>query len=268
MDSCGLTVESRQQKQKDDNCVICHMPRGSTDIPHFSFTHHRVGIHGPKNDTITESDQLVPAVDVSHLPQLEQQRLLGLAHDVFAAKLAGGWNDESRDDPTYRALSKVVDGRAQRILEEVRRQGLRDPDIEAYFSRLHWRRNPDLCNAFAESALKSKDISSLTRKSVLYYLGSSYFDQRRFAEALPYLTELVKMERSEISLMLLGICYQNQGNLPEAVRLINAAILAAPERADLHFYLASIYQKMGKSDDAESQLKMARLLNLKVPQPK
>jgi len=67
--------------------------------------------------------------------------------------------------------------------------------------------------------------------------------------------------------MLLGICYQKHGNLPEAVRLINEAILASPDRADLHIYLASIYQEMGKSQDAESHLQFARLLQSKVPQP-
>jgi Flp pilus assembly protein TadD len=78
---------------------------------------------------------------------------------------------------------------------------------------------------------------------------------------------LTTIERSEISLMLLGICRQNQGNLSEAVRLVNQAILAAPDRADLHIYLASICQKTGKSNEAQSHLQMARCLRLKVPQP-
>ena len=74
------------------------MPRGPTDIPHLSFTHHRVGIHAtePRHDKLTESDRLVPVSDVSGLPELERLRLLGLANDAFEAKLAGGLNDESR----------------------------------------------------------------------------------------------------------------------------------------------------------------------------
>jgi hypothetical protein len=120
-ESCGLPVEARRERQPQDNCIACHMPRGPTDIPHFSFTHHRVGIHAarPDNDRLTESDQLVPAGDVSHLPEYEQQRLLGLANDLFAAKLAGGLDDESRDDPSYRALSNVFRVRGREILEEV-----------------------------------------------------------------------------------------------------------------------------------------------------
>ena len=101
----------------------------------------------------------------------------------------------------------------------------------------------------------------------MYNLATSYFDRGRHDLAFPYLVELVKCQRSEIPLMLLAICYQKKGNLLEAVRLINEAILAAPDRADLHTYLASIYRKMGRSKDAEHQLQMAKLLRLKVPQP-
>jgi tetratricopeptide (TPR) repeat protein len=70
-----------------------------------------------------------------------------------------------------------------------------------------------------------------------------------------------------MSLMLLAICYEKKGDLPEAVRLIKEAILASPDRADLHIYLASICRKIGKAEDAEHHLQRAKLLRLKVPQP-
>jgi cytochrome c554/c'-like protein/tetratricopeptide repeat protein len=266
-DSCSLSITAREEKQ--DHCIACHMPRGPTDIPHFSFTHHRVGIHSEESKTrkLTESDHLVPVVDVAHLPEHEQRRLLGLANDIFAGKLATGLDDESRDDPSYRTLAVVFQNRARDVLHEVRSQGLRDPEIEAFFSRLYWRKNPALCIEYAESALKLPHVSPATRSSVLYHLASSHFDQQRYAQAFPYLQELVKLERSEISLMLLGICHQKLGNLPEAVRLINEAILASPDRADLHLYLASIYQEMGKSSEAERHLQLGKLLQRKVPQP-
>ena len=268
-ESCGLPIDTRQKTQPNDNCINCHMPRGSTDIPHFSFTHHRVGIHTakPNSDKLTDSNKLVPVMDVSHLPEHERQRLLGLANDTFAAKLAGGLNDELRDDPYHLALSKVVQERGRQILERVRASGLRDSEVETFFSRINWRRNPDLCILYAESALKSKQISPTNRQSAVYYLASSHFDQRRYQQALPYLKKLVKMERSEISLMLLGICHRETGNRQEALRLIKEAILASPHRADLHNYLASIYRQMGKPMDAQRHLKRAELLSRKVPQP-
>jgi predicted CXXCH cytochrome family protein len=266
-DSCRSPAKARQEKQ--DYCITCHMPRGPTDIPHFSFTHHRVGIHEEqaKSKKLTEADKLVPVVDVSHLPKLEQQRLLGLANDIFAGKLAGGLDDETRDDSSYRGLAKVFQDRARQILEDVRSQGVRDGEVEIFFSRWHWRKNPALCIEYAESALKVPHLAPATRSTALYNLASSHFDQRRYAQAFPYLEELVKLERSEISLMLLAICHQKQGRLPEAVRLVNEAIVASPDRADLHSYLASLYQELGKPADAEKHLQQAKLLSLKVPQP-
>lgn len=268
VESCLLPVKSRTEKDAKDNCIACHMPRGPTDIPHFSFTHHRIGIHLAKpNNKLSESDQLVPVTDVSCFPESERLRLAGLANDMFAGKLAGGLDDETRYDPVHRALAPVFQARGRRLLEEVRTRGLRDPEVEACLSRLQWRKNPELCIEHAEAALQSPQIAPATRKSVLYHLASSHFDLGRYDVALPYLEDLVKCERSEISLMLLGICYQKKGDLPEAVRLINKAILVSPDRADLHVYLASVYRKMGKSKDADEHMQRAELLRLKVPQP-
>jgi len=266
-DSCGLPAKTRQEKQ--GNCIVCHMPRGPTDIPHFSFTHHRVGIHSEeaKQSKLTEADKLVPVVDVSHLPEIERRRLLGLANDVFGGKLATGLDDETRDDPSYRALAVVFQNRARQILDEVRSQGARDPEVDLFFSRLHWRKNPALCIEYAESALKSEHVSPAVRSMALYNLASSHFDQRRYAQAFPHLEELVKVERSEISLMLLGICHEKNGNLSEAVRLFNEAIAASPDRADLHDYLARIYENMRKPELAQRHRGMSKLLKEKVPQP-
>jgi hypothetical protein len=268
-ESCRLPVETRREQESQDNCVICHMPRGTTDIPHFSFTHHRVGIHSAQasHEKLNESDQLVPIGDISYFPEDERQRLLGLANSFFATKLASGLDDETRDDPSYRALSKVFLNRAQQILQDLRSRGMDDPDVATFISTGNWRRKPDLCIAEAEAALKSKHISPAIRRTALYNLATSYFDQRQFDKALPYLEELVKIERSETTLMLMGICRERQNNFPEAVRLINAAILDSPDRADLHVYLARIYEKMGQSDDAEKHRDLAKLLKLKVRQP-
>src|SRR5262249_46580278 len=152
----------------------------------------------------------VPVMGVSHFPELERQRLHGLANDIFSQKLAGGLNDEARFDPYYRTLATVYQNRGRLILEDVRSRGLRDPEVETFFSRLHWRKNPDLCIEHAEAALRSPDISPTARKAALYDLGSSHFDLGRYDLAFPYLEELAKSERNEITLMLLAICHQKK----------------------------------------------------------
>ncbi len=268
-ESCGLTVEARLKQQKQDNCMTCHMPRGPTDIPHLSFTHHRVGIHTAraKEDKLTEADRLVPVSDISQLPEIERLRLAGLADNAFAGELAAGLNDESRDDPSYRELSLVFVNRGRKLLDDVRSRGLYDADIEVIYSHSQWRRDPDACIALARKVLQSQPLSPENRHSALSDLASTYFDQRQIDVAFPYLEELVTIERSEISLMLLGICHQQRGDLAEAARLINQAILDSPDRADLHVYLARVYERVGNSRDAWIHTQRARLLRLKVPQP-
>jgi hypothetical protein len=266
---CTLPVKARVEKEPNDYCVNCHMPRSPTDIPHLSFADHRVRIHAPKaDDKLVASDELVAAIDVSHLPEHERLRLLGLANDEFAGKLGGGLTDETRHDPFYQELSWVFHDRARRNLEEVRSRGLHDPEIEAFFSTLHWRKNPALCIEYSEAALRSQPLSRDARKVVLYNLGTSHFDRGEFDQALPHLEELAMSERSEISLMLLAICHQKKGHLPESVRLIEKAISLSPDRADLHDYLASIYRTMGKAREAGQHVQQAALLRQQVPQPR
>ncbi len=266
--ACRAPVEVRHETKPADNCMECHMPKGPTDIPHLSFSHHYVGIH--PNDApkvkYNASDQLIADGDISHWPKLEQLRLLGAANDIFAGKLKTGLNDESRGDPAYRALGDVFQNRARLLLEKVRDQGLKDPEVEVFFSRLSWRKDPALCIAHSQSALESKHLRPELRRTALYNLASTRFDLGQYDQAMPSLQTLVTLEPNEIPLMLLGICYQKQGNLPEAVRLFSQAILAEPTRADLHTYLASVYRQMGKHDEAEKHLKRARLLSENVPQ--
>lgn len=266
--SCGLPVEKRNETKPADNCIACHMPKSRTDIPHLSFSHHRVGIHPPQSGNIkyTAADELVPVVDVSRFPEHERLRQLGLANDEFGANLIGGLDDESRGDPSYRALGVVFAKRGRRLLEQVRALGLRDPVVDAYFSRIYWRKNPDRCIANALSALKSPQISPETRHHALFHLASSYFDRGQYDRALPYLRELVTIEREAISLMLLGICYEKRGDLREAAHRMNEAILADPARADLHDHLALVYRKMGRPDEAKKHLQRAKLLKRTVPQ--
>ena len=48
---CKLPEPKRFAQSPQNDCVSCHMPRVDTDIPHFAFTHHRIGLkHQTKHD--------------------------------------------------------------------------------------------------------------------------------------------------------------------------------------------------------------------------
>lgn len=263
-DSCGLPRKSPRRRQRRDNCVACHMPKGPTEVPHLAFTHHRIGIH-KSNSPPRKPDTdiaLVPIDDISRYPELERRRLLALANEQYRSHLT----DDAVKNPDH-ALAQVFRERARLMLEEVSAGGLKDPKIETLLSGTFWRKQPDRCIAHAEAALRSKHIAPTDRRDALFFLASSHFDAGRFDQALPRLQELTRIERSAVPLMLLAICHQKNGQLKEAASWIRKAITITPYRADLHVYLASVYRQMGKTKEAEFHQQRARLLSRTVPQP-
>src|SRR5262249_54023591 len=48
---CGLPRDERLKKNQQGDCAACHMPQRPTDLPHFAFTHHRIGIHAAEEAT-------------------------------------------------------------------------------------------------------------------------------------------------------------------------------------------------------------------------
>ncbi|MEO8495381.1 MAG: hypothetical protein ABI614_09940, partial [Planctomycetota bacterium] len=147
--ACGAALEIRQADDLADNCIACHMPRGDTEIPHFAFTHHRIGIHrlaepGPSEDSAT---QLVALEDVSWQPKLDQQRNLGLGYLQFS--LTAG--------QSLHAGTHLQE--AMKLLTNVQRQVPGDPEVEAALARLYWGRDPGLTLRHAQIATDAERAS-------------------------------------------------------------------------------------------------------------
>jgi tetratricopeptide (TPR) repeat protein len=85
-ESCGLPAAVRREKQKEDSCVACHMPRTGTEVNHTSVTDHRIRRRadgpaaapavrqtpGPSDLVLFESERVDPRGE-------EARRGLGLA---------------------------------------------------------------------------------------------------------------------------------------------------------------------------------------------
>ncbi|MCA9068033.1 MAG: hypothetical protein KDA84_03885, partial [Planctomycetaceae bacterium] len=128
VESCGLEMAERIKQESNDNCITCHMPKSPTDIPHFAFTHHRIGIHSPAETGSEETpDRLVPLADVSKLPALDQDRNLGLAYLQVS------------DHPEHLQHAGYYRNEARRLLDSVHNRGLRDPAVNAGLARLYWQ---------------------------------------------------------------------------------------------------------------------------------
>jgi predicted CXXCH cytochrome family protein len=255
--SCGLPKEERLAEHADDDCAACHMPKSKTDIPHFAFTHHRIGIHTSDKEAPPPADSsLVPLDDVSHLPQMDRMRGEGLAY-VQAAGTAGS--------PEGAAAFQQ---RGLKLLEEVRSRGLVDPEVDATLSRLYWRVNPDRAIACAESVLKQPHAAPESRATALFTLATSLLDRQKYAAALPLLEELVTLKLASEDWYWLSVCRQKLGDADGAIAAAQRAAEIAPQFHQLQEHLARLYADQGETAAAKAARQRAAQLkrsSLRLP---
>lgn len=236
--ACGLNELERQTKQPDDNCMACHMPRGRTDIPHFAFTHHRIGIH-PETEPAAPSapnpsrpsGKLQPSADLAHLSSADQTRLLGLAQFEWA------------DKQSHSAVRARFQQRAEADLRSTVNAGLADTAVHVALARLAWeRQDRSRAMELAERALRGvpeteRDVNAL------FILGDSYLQSDRPDLALPLFQQLVRLRRVSVDWSLLGYCQQRQGNLAaawDAFRQANSIAPGAPELLEQLVHLSQL----------------------------
>lgn len=252
-DTCGVPYERRIAETARDDCTSCHMPQAETEIPHFAFTHHRIGNHvkDEGTDVVSGDGKLLALDDISHLPALEHDRLFGLAY-LQLLTTSGSTEQVAADQERSRAL-----------LEKVRDAGLDDPDVSAALARLFWRSEPEKTIANAQSVLKSPDASAESRVTALFTLGSTYLDARQPNLAEPLLRELVQARLSSEDWFLLSLCLRDQGRLSEAVPAAERAAQISPQIPQLQEHLANLLAALGEHDRAEEHRvrgrKLARL---------
>lgn len=254
---CGLPIEKRKAADRQDNCVACHMPRSPTEIHHFEFTHHRVGIHKairkakPVSATRWFVD-LEPTSDVSRFSRFDRLRGRGLAYQAFAQSIDG--------EAKHAGRSAAYAERARKLLEDLKRRGLRDPVVDRALAHLYWRKDPDRCLQHAADVLKRKSIPLDVRRDALYLQATSYFDTKRYKQAMPLLERLTTIERFEVNWMLLSICRMNTGNLQGALQAALKAAEIAPDRAGIQERISIIYLRMKRPELARQHLQRAKLL--------
>ena len=250
--SCGLEPDERARREPSGLCVRCHMPQTPTEIPHFAFTHHRIGVHEPSADkktAPTSPGRLVPLDDVSWMPPLDQDRCLGLA---YAQML---------ESPTQGAHAATYARWAVEILEDVQRRGLRDPEVDAALARLHFGRNPQRALECARRALEGESPSPDAEATALFTLGSTLFELNRSREAIPYLERVVKLRRHGGAWSLLSMAYAEQGDLGRAIETAERAIEISPTAEQGPGYLADLYRQAGKHDLAQEYARRAERLS-------
>ncbi len=245
-EACGLEPAERHQRSSDDNCITCHMPKADTDIPHFAFHHHRIGIHAKPTAPADTSDsptkkrfaKLVPIDDLSHLPEHEQKRCQGLAY----MKLA---EEGEFDNPS---LHYEV---AAQLLEEFRDSGIRDAEVDATLARIYLRNGQKiLATHRGQSALLADGLTDDLRRDAVGVLSRIYANDREFEFAQPFLEELIQFRYAAEDHLILSICRQRGGDLPGALQAAQAAVKLEPDRPDLHIAVSQMYTLTGDDQQA------------------
>jgi predicted CXXCH cytochrome family protein len=246
---CKADAALRQQHSPSNNCIVCHMPTGPTEIPHLAFTHHRVGIHDlAKAGLVTESRPTVlttlePFADLSRISAIDRTRSLGMAYMEVARQC----KDSDLADQ-YRA-------RALTILTDVRAKGLHDSALDIAVARLHFNLGLEDAGtiaeaALAESAQSPRRLDPQDRCDALFMAADGLARAGRKADAIVKLRELVTLRRHSLQMRLLADCERDVG-LPGYIDTLESAVRINPRLVQVHAHLADHYRREGENAKAE-----------------
>jgi hypothetical protein len=249
---CGLDPAERLKKSPRDDCVACHMPRGDTDIPHFAFTHHRIGLHtAPTAPAPGRGFRLIPLEEDSHLSALDRQRNLGLAN-------LGLWlepGDAAEQRETFRL-------RARELLEGVHAAGLREGETSQALATLTWDLDPLRAANYAREALAATDTPPHGRAAALAILALRDLQKHNFKAAAASLEQVVLLRRNPDDWGPLGISYLEQNQPQKALTALQKALAIRPSHPTTHAALARAYRQLGDLPQAQEHQDKASWLFL------
>jgi len=259
--ACGLTRATRLEQSPQDDCVGCHMPQVPIDVPHFAFTHHRIGIHEPpaaerqQQATAVRSTigNLEPLHDLSHLSQLDRDRGLGLGYLDLASEAGLKGNSAAFQNYSQRALTKLT---------AIHSQGLRDAEVEVALAGLLSDQDSARAIQFAESALqRDSELSPGARANAYLILGSAFFQSQENGKAIQALEQLVRLRREAEDWMMLAVCRHREGDSDTALAALKQAATISPARPDVHQLLAEFYGQSGNTALEQQHRQKVRVLS-------
>jgi predicted CXXCH cytochrome family protein len=247
---CKLPEKLRRERNPANDCVTCHMPRTETNIPHFAFTHHRIGL---KNPTKYEEPlpnlavRLKPVGDVSQVSQIDRERCLGLAYVRRSSKVP-------------KQVRGIYLDRAIAHLQVVMQAGVRDAAVLDGIARVLWERKSRECIEFARAALRSPDCSPVIRIHSLIVLGDGSFESGDIAAAEAAFTKLTKLRRWDGDWQMVGVCRDQKNDHEGAILAFRKALAIRPDRPELHRLLAEACARAGHGELARKHGHLARRL--------
>lgn len=235
--ACGIPVAKRRATDAADNCMNCHMPRSPTEIPHFAFTHHRIGIHEAAAETPATPGELI---DLAASPPQGtlMDRNLGLGYLQLS------------DSPGHTQFAETYQSRARKLLEAVQAKGLADVEVEGALARLWWNIDPELTQKYARSVVAAAHPDPDSLASACYTLGTTLYQQDKLAEALPWLERTVKLRPTADLWISLSDCHEKAGDMKRALECARRGSEWASDRPRYLARYIELLEATGQADRA------------------
>lgn len=241
-DSCSVGSGIRETRSPDNNCVTCHMPGSGTEIPHLSFTHHRIGVHDkdlpePQPDD-TDPGKLVAIDDLTPWSALDRERMLGMAWLEVANSKRGKYAEVRRQ-------------RALQLLNKAWDRGLHDSATASALVALTSRTGDPRVRVFADAILKDSGCAPKIQINALLARALAHADASEPDAAVRLMEEIVKRRRVSGDWVLLGE-FQNMLKKEDAsIRSLERVLEIETVNPQLRSWLIDYYQRQGKTERAE-----------------
>jgi len=262
--SCSLPPAERLILAPDDNCIGCHMPATTTDLPHLAFTHHRIGLHSdadlaPKPALPVAAGELIPIHDLSDLTGAERDFSLGLALLDLEEHHPG--------DPGVAQWRR----RAFDSLNAAYQAGLRDPWLDVLLAEFALQTgNLDSTRLLTVQSLADEDeVSVKVRERAVLTLANHGLTTQQWRRAEHYLERLTRLRAVASDWGFLAQTHQQQGNLAAAIAALEHAATIDPAPGSVHRILAILHRAGGNSARSIWHAQLAeRLPPLGFPDPR
>ncbi len=257
-DDCYVADDELQKRSPNNDCTTCHMPRSGTDIPHLTFTHHRIGLHAdfrsghekaPAKSANLPPGKLVPLTESGSIPQSVKDAMLGVAY----LELSG------RNDGLSHA--QLYQEHAFNMLIEAWQREERSPEVASALAALGTDRRLPSFAEFVRTAAGQPDITASMRVNFLLSQAFWNADQKHFLEAADFMKEVVTIRRAPTDWQLLGDFNRAAGRTQQTAEAFEKVLKISPLNTTPRRWLVEYYDHTNNHDSAEQHRKVLSLMS-------
>jgi hypothetical protein len=253
--SCTLPATARRQKNKEDSCIACHMPRSGSEVVHTSVSDHRIP-RRPDRPAKTPPAKRPPPSPEGLVPL--QRELLDAGDEGAARNLGVALALLLQEGPPPPVARQFAD-KALPLLDAALKQADNDPVAwEAKGDTLCVLGRPDEALAAYERALSAQPEA----EAVLYAAGKLTLDLNRPATSRSYLERAIRVDPwSWQTHYLLAAAWYESGEPEQAVRQCRESLRLEPfNSTSRRKLLVECYLRLGQKEQA--QIEFDRLFQL------